>query len=159
MKLAPLILTLFAIPAVAGTLYRWTDAQGNVHYTDQPPPAGAKNATQKDFKNSRPESGVQTAMAQAMLNNPVTLYITENCGIPCEQAKAHLANRGISYSRKDPSASEEDYKALNPVGGAVQAPTLIIGNEKLVGYSEAAWDAALDKAGYPAKTAPANNKP
>jgi hypothetical protein len=39
------LLALFAV-IFSGTAYagitRWVDAQGNVHYSDQPPPAGAK---------------------------------------------------------------------------------------------------------------------
>ncbi len=31
--------------AVAGTLYKWTDANGRTVYSDQPPPAGAKSDT------------------------------------------------------------------------------------------------------------------
>jgi hypothetical protein len=158
MKLAPLLLALLALSATAATLYRWTDAQGNVHYTDQPPPADAKNVMQKDYRGSKPEDDVSPAMAQAASKYPVTLYITQNCGVPCEQGKLHLGRRGIPFATKDPAASKEDYLALNPDGGEIRVPTLTVGDEKLIGYSETAWDAALDKAGYP-KAAPAGNKP
>lgn len=33
-------LLLVALPAVSGELYKWTDANGVVHYSDAPPPAG-----------------------------------------------------------------------------------------------------------------------
>ena len=44
MKILALIvaLTLAAGPAAAGKLYKWMDKDGNVHYTDQPPPPEAK---------------------------------------------------------------------------------------------------------------------
>ena len=42
--LVPLVLLLVAAAAHAdpGTVYKWTDKEGNVHYTDCPPPPGCK---------------------------------------------------------------------------------------------------------------------
>ena len=34
-------LTLVALPALAD-VYKWLDVQGNIHYSDRPPPADAK---------------------------------------------------------------------------------------------------------------------
>ncbi|MEW6132608.1 MAG: glutaredoxin family protein [Pseudomonadota bacterium] len=156
MKLAPLALLLLSVPAMAGTLYRWTDADGKVHYTDQPPPPTARNATRKTFSSGTSVPPVSTEMQQAALKNPVTLYATATCGEYCERAKAHLARRGIPYAGKDPSTSVDANEELRKGGGQPRVPTLMIGSEKLEGYSEAAWDAALDKAGYPGgKAAPA----
>jgi type IV secretory pathway TrbL component len=36
---APLLL-LLALPAAAGTVYRWVDAKGTVHFSQTPPPSG-----------------------------------------------------------------------------------------------------------------------
>jgi len=36
--------SLATLPAAAET-YKWTDAEGKVHYSDQPPPASVKNPT------------------------------------------------------------------------------------------------------------------
>lgn len=154
MKLAPLILTLLVLPALAqtaaaGTLYRWTDADGKVHFTDQPPPASAKNASQKSYKGGAAEASASPEMQQAKQKNPVTLYTTAACGVHCERAKAHLARRGIAYTSKDPSTSVDANEALRAGSNQARVPTLMVGSEKLEGYAEAAWDAALDKAGYP----------
>lgn len=47
--LLPLSLLLLLCASVAygdpGTIYKWTDKQGNVHYTDCPPPPGCKAET------------------------------------------------------------------------------------------------------------------
>ena len=155
MKLAPLLLILLAMPVVAADVYRWTDAQGNVHYSDLPPPPGAKSAAQKNIKSGKGESGASQEMQEAKLNNPVTLYTTATCGVHCERAKAHLAKRGIAYASKDPSTSVDANEALRKGGSQARVPTLMIGSERLEGYAEAAWDAALDKAGYPPVSADA----
>jgi hypothetical protein len=36
-----LVLAVLLIPAVAGEVYTWTDADGNIHITDRPPAANA----------------------------------------------------------------------------------------------------------------------
>lgn len=38
-------LLFLALPAaVSAEMYRWVDSQGRVHYSDEPPPAGAKSS-------------------------------------------------------------------------------------------------------------------
>ncbi len=147
MKLVPLLLILLALPAMAAGVYRWTDAQGNVHYSDQPPPPDAKAISQKTYKGGATQSSA--SVTEAALKNPVTLYVTDTCGKFCDSAREHLARRGISYATRNPSTSVAANEALRAGGGKVVVPTLTIGSEKLEGYAKAAWDAALDKAGYP----------
>jgi glutaredoxin len=155
MKLAPLVLILFALPATADQFYRWVDNKGRVNYSDQPPPSSmAKKATQKSYKGSVIEGGESYALRQARERYPVTLFVTADCGIPCEQAKGHLARRGIPFSSKDPSSDAEAQKMLAAAGGKFRVPTLFVGSDKLEGYEEGAWNASLDRAGYPKSPAP-----
>lgn len=44
--LGTLLLVLVAMPAMAGTVYRWKDAGGVVHYSDARPPVGIKYEVQ-----------------------------------------------------------------------------------------------------------------
>lgn len=148
MRTLTVLLMLLSLSATAGQVYRWVDAQGNVNYTDQPPPPGAKGSTQKSFKGSSSENSVTGNIEQAKLKNPVTLYTTATCGVLCDRAKAHLDRRGIPYSTKDPSTSVDANEALRVGGSQARVPTMLIGNQKLEGYTERAWDAALDSAGY-----------
>ncbi len=53
-----LTLALSLPPAVLGEVYKWVDAEGQVHYSDRPPPE-VKNAEVVDI----PESGLETAPA------------------------------------------------------------------------------------------------
>jgi glutaredoxin len=155
MKLMPLVLVLITLPVAADQFYRWVDGQGRVNYSDQPPPSSmAKQATQKSYKGSVIEGGESYALRQARERFPVTLFATTDCGIPCEQAKGHLARRGIPYSSKDPSSDAEAQKALAAAGGKFRVPTLLVGTDKLEGYEEGAWNASLDRAGYPKSPAP-----
>ena len=144
MKFAPALLILLALPAMAGTLYRWTDAEGMVHFSDQPPPKDAKSASERNYGSSAAQAPTQKKSGLS-----VTLYTTATCGVHCERAKAHLAKRGISYTSKDPSTDVSANEALRANGGTPRVPTLMLGNDKIEGYLPAAWDAALDKAGFP----------
>lgn len=43
---AALCLAIATLPAAAGQMYRWVDKDGKVHFSDQPPPADAKQTEQ-----------------------------------------------------------------------------------------------------------------
>lgn len=50
-----LLLLLLACPLQAATLYKWTDAQGLTHYTDDPPPAD-RAAERITVRSGKPEA-------------------------------------------------------------------------------------------------------
>jgi len=138
---------LLTAPTHSAQLYQWKDAQGRVYYSDQQPPPSVKNATKKNFKGSFIEGGDSFALKSAKEKFPVTLYTTA-CGVPCDQAKRHLEQRGIPYASKNPE-SGEDRAALLKLTGRSNVPVLLVGKDKIDGYEVGQWDAALDKAGYP----------
>jgi len=144
-----LVLALAAGPAAAGKLYKWTDKDGKVHYTDQPPPSEAKASERKQFGDKpAPDASLPYALQQAVKNFPVTLY-SSDCGDACSKASALLSKRGVPITEKnasDPAAGEE-LKALT--GGKLEVPVLKIGGQMLRGYEEGSWNTALDAAGYP----------
>src|SRR5258706_1333664 len=139
--------------ANAGDIYRWIDAQGNVHYTDQePPPTARKVERVRLGYNSIDVDLLPYGTQIAVKKNPVTLY-NSDCGDPCTAARALLGKRGIPHSSKDPSASPEVFEALTKLVGKAQVPVLVIGdNPPLRGFEPGSWEQALDAAGYP-KTA------
>lgn len=157
MKLAVLfcILCMFAVySAQSASLYRWVDTEGKVHYTDQPPPASAKEVEEKNMGSQPPDGGqLPYASRVAAKNFPVTLY-NSGCGEACTKAREHLTRRGIPFSEKD--AGTPDVQAeMKKLIGNVEVPVLAVGTvTRLKGYEASAWDAALDEAGYP-KSAPA----
>lgn len=160
MKLAALfcIFCMFAVySAQSASLYRWVDADGKVHYTDQPPPSSAKKIEEKTM-GSRPadDSQLPYAARLAAKNFPVTLY-NSGCGEPCTKAREHLAKRGVPFSEKDAGRPEVQEELKNLIG-TPEVPVLLIGKViKLKGYEAGAWNAALDEAGYP-KSAPPKPK-
>lgn len=144
-----------AASALAGAsqLYQWKDAQGRMVYSDQPPPASARNAQQKSFKGSVIEGGESYAAKTAREKNPITLYASA-CGAPCDQARQLLSERGVPYSSKDPQASPEAQADLKKLTGGLSVPVLIVGADKIDGFEAGQWQAALDRAGYPKSALP-----
>ncbi len=135
--------------AQAGELFRWVDADGKVHYTDQPPPANAKKVEEKKLSGSTINtSELPYATQQAVKKSPVTLYASD-CGEPCTQARDHLTQRGIPFASKNPQTVLADAEALTKLVGAAFVPVLVVGSAVSKGYEKGAWDAALDAAGYP----------
>ena len=140
-------------PLAASQLYQWKDAQGRTVYSDQPPPANARQSQQKNFKGSFIEGGEPYAVRVAREKHPVTLY-TSACGAPCDQARQLLTERGVPYASKDLEANEAARDEVQKLTGKLNVPVLLVGSEKIEGFSVGRWQAALDRAGYPKSPPP-----
>jgi glutaredoxin len=159
MKLATILIGAAAM--ISGTLfaaqlYRWVDEKGNVEYRDTPPPANAKKIESRAAGGGPAADTTQLpyAVQVAVKSFPVTLWVS-NCGPTCDQAKAHLAKRGVPYSETDPTA---DIDAFQKMTGSNEVPVLYVGRQVIKGYLASTYDEALDAAGYP-RTPPPGFKP
>lgn len=155
MKAAYLLMAICMASAAAGAaqLYQWKDTQGRMVYSDQPPPPSVRNAQQKSFKGSVIEGGESYATKSAREKSPITLYASA-CGVPCDQARQLLSDRGVPYSSKDPQASPEAQADLKKLTGNLSVPVLVVGADKIDGFEAGQWQAALDRAGYPKSALP-----
>ena len=155
MKTTQIALAVLAAAFVAGAsaqtnVYKWTDKDGNVHFSDAPPPADAKDATQKRMGGGDTEnSSLPYATQVAAKRNPVDIYTTSDCGDTCKQARELLENRGVPYTEHDPRTSGADQEALKKLVGALYVPTITVGGTTIKGFEEQQWHDALDSAGYP----------
>ncbi len=125
-------LTLTAT-AAAGEIYRWTDAQGRVHFGDRPQsgaanqwPAAAPNVVQAVRPSARPEA------------KQVVLYSTQRCGF-CRKARAHFAARGIPYTEYDVETTEKGWRDYNRMKGR-GVPIILIDGERMNGFSASLFD-------------------
>ena len=157
MKTRTIALTFLAA-ALAGALlaqaqtnvYRWTDKDGKVHFSDSPPPADAKDASQRRVGGGGTEdTQLPFATQLAARRNPVILFTGAACGDPCDKARDLLTRRGVPYTERDAQKNAEDQEALKKLAGALEVPYLLIGASGMKGFDEDAWQASLDSAGYP----------
>lgn len=127
-------------------VYKWTDAQGQIHYGDTPPPQ-AQNVQQKKTSANIIETDAQPFETKlAAQKNPVILYSFEACD-SCAKAQAMLDKRGIPYTLKNTDKDKTELRALT---GDNIIPVLVVGSQTpRQGFEESAWNSMLDQAGYP----------
>lgn len=138
------------LPAAA-TVYQWRDAEGRVHYTDQPPQG--ETVRQRKIRSNVVETASQpasTSAGSASDKARVTLWIAPGCGQPCEEALALLDRRKVPYDVKNFAASEKLTIEFFNVTGSMQTrpPVLQIGSTVVQPWDSTTWAAALGTAGY-----------
>jgi glutaredoxin len=123
-------------------VFRWTDKEGKVHYSDNPPP-DAK--VERKSGGSKAEPNAATAQLA-----PVTLYVSSACQDLCDKARKLLNARKVPFS-ESVVESKDDIDAMIKLTGKKEpiAPTLLVGDKPLMGFEAGSWNSALDTAGYP----------
>jgi glutaredoxin len=140
---------LLAAAAAAGAQYKWTDAEGRVHYGDNPP-RDAKKIEKLGMPApdaADPLRGVPYELRRAIENFPVTLYTAPDCG-PCDAGRSLLRARGVPYTERT-VVSNEDIEQLRKVSGSNVLPVLTVGRQTQQQFETNTWHALLDSAGYP----------
>ena len=146
--------------AIAQTqVYRYTDTDGRVVYSDRPPSSDVKNLqTKKMGANFISTSEPSYAAALAAERFPVTLY-TFACGEVCQNAESLLNKRGVPFTVVNVSEPEGQAR-LQAINNEGVAPVLTVGDKLTAkGFNEARWQAMLDEAGYPKTQAPRRAAP
>ncbi len=150
-----LIVACLAWPPVQAQLYKWTDEQGRIHYSDKAPDQDkAKAAVIKIESYAGPAvvSTLEKSTPAAQSSQPaaakgrVKLLTTTWCGY-CRQARAYLTSRGIPFEDLDVEKSaqgKQEYRELRGRG----VPIILVGNQRMNGYSQAQLDIMLRTAGH-----------
>jgi glutaredoxin len=128
-------------------LYKSVGPDGKVTYSDSPPASAAKVETRTFGSPNADTSNLPYELAQAVKNNPVTLYSGSECA-PCDEARKFLNTRGVPFSEKTIN-SNADIEKLRLLDKDAQLPLLLIGRIKQKGFESSAWSRALTAAGYP----------
>jgi glutaredoxin len=159
MSTPALVLALGLLLCTGGAgaqMFKWTDANGVVHFSDQPPRDHAR-VERKAVAGGGQGVGLPYALAEAARKSPVVLYTSSACG-PCDQGRSLLQQRGIPFAEKTVT-SDEDKRALAEAGGTGQVPVLLVGGARRLGFQASAWNEALTNAAYPSRgMLPANYK-
>lgn len=142
-----------ACAGASGQAYRWVDRNGKVHYTQDPPPPGAKGVQRKSFRQGAVDpSSLPYATQVAAKNSPVALYTAPDCGEPCDRARALLVKRVVPF-REVSVLSQNEVDELKRISGKSDIPLLVVGAQAQSGYAEGAYHGLLDAAGYPSGSA------
>jgi glutaredoxin len=148
--LAAALAGAFCLPAAAQ--YRWTDANGKVHYGDLPP-ADAKDLRSLGVRSAPAaaaadaNAGLPFELRRALERAPVVLYTAPDCQ-PCVPAAALLRERGVPYAERSVTTNE-DLQEFRRITGGLRLPHVTVGTLSQNGFSPETWNSLLDAAGYP----------
>ena len=138
-------------------IYKWKDKDGNVFFSDTPPPAGV-NGEAISFKDERPPDSISTPG----VNSPrprdgitagkrpydsikVTMYVTSWCGY-CRKAREYLQSLRVDLVEydveKNPSRAKE---MVSKSGGSRGVPLIDVEGIIIRGYSPGAIKDAVEK--------------
>ncbi|CAH0143480.1 hypothetical protein SRABI118_00345 [Massilia sp. Bi118] len=147
-RMLPGWMLLVCLPAYS-QMYKWTDAQGTVHYTDTPPPSQKASRIKTPSAGGSAQTPLPYELARAVKASPVTLYTTTQTACAgCDQGRALLRARGVPFTEKTVDTGE-DKEQLRQLTGKLELPLLLVGSRKLAGFQDAAWQDALNAAAYP----------
>jgi len=162
-----LLLPMFLSPvssAVSGEIYQWKDKNGNVVFSDTPPPPGV-NAEVKEFKEDtterqkprakenppRAKENPQTPKREAFKEKrpygdiQVIMYMTSWCPY-CVKARNYLHSLDvhlIEYNiERDKDRKEE---MLSKSGGSTGVPLIDVEGTIIRGYNPDALKAAVER--------------
>jgi glutaredoxin len=143
--------------AIAGEIYKWKDKDGNLFFSDTPPPAGVngeviplKNEQPSDsittpkVNSAGPKSGITTEK-RPYGSIKVVMYVTSWCGY-CRKAREYLQSLRVDLVEydveKNPSKGKE---MLSKSGGSRGVPLIDVEGIIIRGYSPGAMKDAIEK--------------
>lgn len=136
------LLVAFSANVQGGQIYKWQDKSGSWNYTQAPPDPSIEVDTigRKSADASKDEPQSQKLF-------PITLY-SNDCGVGCKEAEAFLKKHEIAYTKKDPSKDPKIFEEFKEKSPQAMAPTLLIGDEAIVGFRSDEWAGKLKDAGF-----------
>lgn len=139
-----------ACGAQAQTIYRIVGADGKVTFSDKPPVTAEQGkiaGTGVGATGGVSGSALPYELRQIANKFPVTLYTAPDCG-PCGSGRSLLTGRGVPFSERT-VITPEDSASLQRISGDLSLPLLMVGGQKIRGFSDSEWTQYLDAAGYP----------
>ena len=144
LKLPLLVCVLFASAPLASEIHKWVDAEGNVHFGDRPPADAETTAV--DVRPNVYSSPSIEALADVFSDRGaeigkrgrVVLYSTTWCGY-CRKARDYFRQQDIPFDEYDVENSprgKQDYARM----GAQGVPVILVGRQRLNGFSPAAFE-------------------
>lgn len=128
------LLGVLVLPAQA-EIYRWTDAEGRVHYGDNNPGRPDAQAVHPQVNSYKSVTyKLPPTPAAAAPKAELRLYGTSWCGY-CKKARRYFESKGIPFRDLDvekDAAARREFEALGGKG----VPVIVRGERRMNGFSE-----------------------
>ena len=127
--------------AVQAEIYRWTDADGNSHFSDQAPARTEVETLRLPPMNTYtvPEIlAAPTDLPQAGNRPRVVMFSASWCGL-CKRARRYFRENGIRFTEYDVEKSPKGGRDFASLGGR-GVPVILVGKHRMNGFSEAAFE-------------------
>lgn len=137
MKKTLLLILLFPY-LVSAEIYQWTDANGKVHFSDEP-------NEQHDVKKIVPEVNTYEHVkyespptSVSVTSKKVVMYSTQRCGY-CKKARTYFRDEGIEFVEYDIEKSKKARRRYDSFGGR-GVPVIFVGKQRLNGFNVASFN-------------------
>ena len=112
-------------------IYRWTDANGQVHFTDKADPA-------KEMKSVDVKINSADSVPIPVRPQKVEMYSTDDC-VFCDQARKYFKRSGIPFVEYDIDKNKQAKRRFKALGGR-GTPLIVMGDKKLHGFTKDRFD-------------------
>jgi glutaredoxin len=130
-----LCLTVSAGNMAYAEIYRWTDEQGNVHFSDR---ESSRHASSKVEVRVNTYESVSYDRSILDTGKNVVMYSAEWCG-HCKKAKHYFEREGIAYTEHDIEKNAKARAAYKRMG-ATGVPVILVGKQRMNGFSEKGFE-------------------
>jgi mycoredoxin len=147
-----LLFIIFSSPAYS-QVYQWKDKEGNIHFSDTPPPAGAGKEIKIREGRERPgekEEGSRPSSQSLREKRPygdinVIMYMTDWCGYS-KKAKAYINSLGVSFVEYNVEHDKDKWgEMMDKSGGKTGVPVIDVEGIIIKGYHPDSIKAAVEK--------------
>lgn len=121
---------MLAAGAAWSEIYRWTDANGKVHFADKP---SVEHSSKTVKLRINTYESVSYKTSSVDVGHKVVMYSASWCGV-CKRAKRYFQKQGIPFAEYDvekSSKGKSEYRKL----GARGVPVILVGNKRMDGFS------------------------
>lgn len=134
-----LILLLCMLPLAGfAEIYKWTDANGNVHFGDSPKAENRAEPVVVEVNSYEHVAIEPVEFYQGAGSKRVTMYATSWCGY-CRKARTYFQKNGIAYVEYDIEKDERARRMYDLLGGK-GVPVILVGKKRMNGFSEGGFE-------------------
>jgi glutaredoxin len=155
MRVLLIVLGLLSAGSASAEIYKWTDENGAVHFSDKAPAQVRSESVHIDARpgfdvpaqdTGGPEAPAEAPAAKKKQALDVVMYATKTCGY-CRKARAFFSERGIAWQEVDIESSSAAHDEFKSKGGQ-GVPLIFINGQRVQGFSKENMQAVVGQYGY-----------